>query len=272
LPVLFCVRRRLAQEVSKFMFNGKRFIMLLLIAVLSATAPLSVSAASLTLSTTAKTNLDRMAAKADPTLGADILRLYGEFLAVQEQDRSRDAQIKALQYANEESRLALQKQMKQLDADKISKLQAQVDQAQKRYKPLFDLYGAMSAKLKPASGLKLSVDLARTDIRLKRAALKSAKDSAAAKVKLSRETLSDKDPIEVQIKAKRSAANFPKRQLAAEWTSLGAAIKQNDARSAYASLSSLVLLSKQIVQLKQQIYALEQKIGEITKQAKARLA
>ncbi len=245
------------------------------------------AAATVELTVPVKTAFDKTAASADSPTAAKLNSLYQDLGTLLGQDRDIETKIKALHYNNEETLIALRKQIRVINADKLSKLEAQVKLTKDRYKPLFEAYASVNKQITiarslknktlnallrtQADALKLSVQYAREDIRAKEAPLKEAKEATSRLIKAARETLAGIDPLKVQIKAQRSAASLPRASLSPVWTNFKYAIKQNEAKSALDSLGTLVMLSRQIVDQQQKIYALEVKITDIIVKTKAQI-
>ncbi len=269
------------------MNTSKRIATLLVTCMLATAAPTAASAASIEIPASVKPALDKTTASADRTLAGQIRTMYNELLVLQAQDQSWDEKIKAISYKNEEALLVLRKQIKQIDADKLSKLEIQVKQTRERYKPLFALYDSLNQQTAiakslgnkdlyallrmKADGMKAAVQLARLDMRTKESSLKTAKDSAAKTMKKIRETLADIDPIKVQIKAERSAANMSKKRLSSAWAIFKQTVKKGDAKGTLNSLADSVAHLRQIVLHKQKIHALEKKISDILLKAKGQI-
>ncbi|TFE23376.1 hypothetical protein [Cohnella luojiensis] len=260
----------------------------ILCALLVATPFSGVSAASaIELTAPVKADFDKAVASiTDKEMSAKLGALYGDFGTLLKQDKTDEAKIKALHYRNEEDLILLRKQIRLIDADKLSKLGNQVKATKERYKPLFEAYTlvnkqitiarslknkALSALLRAqADALKLSVQFAREDIKAKEALYSSAKSATARTIKTARELLEAIDPLKVQIKAQRSAAKLPRSSLAPLWTNFKYAIKKREAKGTLDALSTLVMLARQIVDQQQKIYALEVRIGDIIATTKAR--
>lgn len=250
-------------------------------------APTVNLAATVEWTATVKSDFDKTAAAADSRLRGELNSRYGSLQSLQQQDTDWDAKIKAIHYKNEEEETVLRKQIKELDAAKIGKLQSEVDAAKAKYKPLFEQYTALNKSIEAAkqfknkdlnaflrlqaNAMKAAVALARQDIKAKEAALKKAKDSRNQTVQKVRSTLSEADPLEVKIKAGKSAVSATTKPISTEWKNFKTYIKAKDARNASSSLSTLVSLSKQIVDHKQQVYNLEQKISGIIAKARSQL-
>ncbi|WP_409342137.1 hypothetical protein [Paenibacillus sp. MBLB4367] len=258
------------------------------IALLSSVAltPLTAFAASYELSPTMKTAFDKMAA-ADGKLSDKLPNQYAEMVELQKQALDLDASIKSLHDGNEEAAAAVRKQLKLIDADKLDKLKKDVEQTKARYKPAMDTYTAMNKQIAAArplknkdlnamlrmqaDSLKVAVQLARQDIKLKEASLKKAKDSAASAQKKITDSLKGIDPLEDKIKAERAAASSVKKQADATWKAFTPLVKAGSAKPSSDSLSALGSQFRQIVNHKQTIVSLERKIGDILSNAKAQL-
>jgi hypothetical protein len=260
---------------------------LLIVIMLGAAVPGAAAAAALELTPTAKTAYDKMLAAADPALNRVISGLYSEHLELQKQAADRENRIKSLHTGNEETLAVLRKQIKQIDADKLKQLDMQVKQARERYKPLFALYTSLNQQIaaaKPlknkelnallrmqADSIKDAVQLARADIRIKEAALKTAKESAASTIKRIRGTLDEIDPVKVRIKAEKSSVSRVQKSISPVWKGFTQAVKKGDAKGTQNMLETVVALSRQIIVVKQRIHTLEFKISEIINKAKAQI-
>jgi hypothetical protein len=275
------------------MSKGKPALPLLLLAityaiVIAVIVPgTRVSAATVELSVPIKLAFDATTASADSQTAVKLNSLYRDLGVMLAQDRDREVKIKALHYRNEEQLIALRKQIRVIDADKLIKLNDQVKQTRERYKPLFDMYASLNQQITvarsmknktlnallrtQADAMKITVQFARQDIHSKEATHKAAKEAAAQSIKAARETLAAIDPFKVQVKAQRNAASLPRTSMSPVWTNFKYAIKKNDAKRTLDSLSTLVMLSRQIVEQQQKIYALEVKITDILVKTKAQI-
>jgi hypothetical protein len=252
------------------------------------TAPATiVSAATVELTVPIKSAFDATAAAADSQTAAKLHLLYRDLGALLAQDRDSEVKIKALHYRNEEQLIALRKQIQVIDADKLNKLETQVKQTRERYKPLFAMYTSLNQQITvarsmknktlnavlrtQADAMKLAVQFARQDIKSDESALQTAKAATARKIQAARETLSAIDPLKVQVKAQRNAASLPRASLSPVWTNFKHAIKKIETKSTLDSLATLVMLSRQIAEQQQKIYALEVKITDILVKTKAQI-
>lgn len=275
----------------KFMFliNPKSRIVLSIAAFfISATAPpITTHAAYFELTTQVKSSFDKLRIAVDSTQAGKMQVLYNDLLAIQVQDQQWDVKIPLLHYQNEDTLIKLNKETRLIHADKINNLEAQVKQTRERYKPLFVLYASLNQQITAArtlknkklnsvlrtqaDGVRFTVQLARQDIGNKEGLLKAAKDTQAGLVRKVRDTLAGIATVKVQIKVQRSAINLPKSQVSLEWKNFNHALKHNDANSTAHSMTSLLLLSRQIVEQKKIIYNLEVKINEILLKAKSQI-
>lgn len=264
-----------------------KLAVLFIACLLALAAPTAVLAASVQLSASAKAAFDKMIGEVDSTQANRINLLYKELLTLQEQGRNWDDKIRKLHISNEETLTALRKQLKQIDGEKLSKLDAQVKQTKERYKPMFASYSALTKQISAAKSIKnkelnaalrlkqesmkLLVKLAREDIRGKETTYKTARASTTKTVKKIRGTLSGINTMKVQIRAERSTASTYRKQLSPALKTLTQAIKKADVKNALDALASLVSLSKQIDDRKQKIYNLEKRIQETIQKAKAQV-
>jgi hypothetical protein len=246
-----------------------------------------VSAAAVELTVPVKSAFDATTAAADTQTAAKLNMLYRDLGALLAQDRESEVKIKQLHYRNEEQLIALRKQIRVIDADKLNKLDAQVKQARERYKPLFATYASLNQQITvarsmknkklnavlrtQADAIKLTVQFARQDIKSKQTVLQAARAATARRIQTARETLAAIDPLKVQVKSQRNAASLPRTSLSPVWTNFKHAIKKSEAKSTLDSLATLVMLTRQIAEQQQKIYALEGKITDILVKTKARI-
>lgn len=246
--------------------------------------PVSVAAATIELTTPIKVSFDKTTTSANTQTATKLVTLYRELGSLLEQDRNSESKIKSLHYRNEEALIALRKQIREIDADKLSKLEAQVKQTKERYEPLFALYASVNEQIRAAKylknktlnallraeadGMRPAILLARQDIKNKEVELKAAKVSTAKTIKSARETLAAIDPLKVQVKSQRSAASLPRKSLSPAWTNFKYAIKKSEAKGTLDALETLVMLSRQIAEQQQKIYLLEVKISDIIDRTK----
>jgi hypothetical protein len=260
------------------------FFIVLLFTIFTATPAV---AATVELNVPIKATFDKAVASADIQTAAKLNSLYRELGTLLEQDRNSETKIKALHYRNLEALIALRKQIREIDADKLSQLEAQVLQTKEQYKPLFTQYNSINNQISLARAVKSktlssvlrtqadamrpAIAFAREHIKLRETELKAAKDNANRTIKAARLNLETIEPLEVQIRSQRSATSLPRKSLSPVWTNFKYAIKKSAARSSLDSLATLVLLSRQISLQQQKIYTLEVKISDIITKTKAEI-
>lgn len=259
------------------------FMFFICISVLSPS--LASASTAIELTVPIKLAFDKTVSAADSQSATRLNTLYSELDAHLKQDTDLEARIKALHYRNEESLIAVRKEIRSINSDQIDNLAKQVQTTKDRYQPLFDAYAALNKQIslaKPlknkalnallrtqADAMKLSVQYAREDIRAKEASLKSIKAATSKKMKAARTSLAAIDPLTVQIKAQRSATSVPRSNRSPVWTNFKYAIKKSEIRGTLDALSTLVNLTRQIVAQQQKIEALELKILDKITQTKA---
>jgi hypothetical protein len=254
------------------MFKKIVLLLLSITITLATIVPTPMSAASIELTAAAKTAFDKTSAGAGPVLEAKLNYQYNSFLTLQEQDQSLDERIKATHYSNEETLIALRKQVRQINAEKINQLEIKLKQTKDLYSPLFTVYNSLNTFFGSQSdSTKAAVQLARLDIKLKKDTLDKLKDTTSKKIKLIRDILDEIDPITVQIKKERSAISTPKSRIPSVWDSFKQALRNNEAKNALDSITDLVSLMNKIIEQKQKIYNLELRIKDIQLRAKAQI-
>ncbi|MFL1675719.1 hypothetical protein [Paenibacillus dendritiformis] len=250
-------------------------------------SPAALHAATAELSATAKAAFDKMVAAADRTQADKLTQLYRELLQLEATEREWQEKTKRLHYDNAEALTVIRQQLKRLHEEKLKRLDSQVQEAKKKYQPLFDAYSALNKQISAVkiwknkqlnaalrlqhTGMKPLVQTAREDIRRRQAALKSAKQARTDAVKRIRHTLSAIDTVKVQIKRAKSAASTYKSRLSAARSTLTQAARKGDASASLKALTSMTASARQRNERSRQVFQLEQKIGDILQKAKTQL-
>lgn len=245
----------------------------------------SVSAASLEVSNTTKTALTNMIQSADSTLASKITTNFDDLMSIQKDNEKWDDLIKTLNNNNDEDLSAIKKQIKLINADKLSNLQSQLNQAKEKLKPLSILSKSLNDQIATAKKLKnknlttllqiqsnsvkIAIEVAKVDINNKDKTLKAAKDETAQKVQSIRNTLAGIDPIKAQIKTKKTAISDLNKQVSAEWSSFLQTVKKGTPKTTLESLASLVSLSRKINDHKKAIHQYEKQINSLILKAKS---
>jgi hypothetical protein len=244
-------------------------------------------AASAELSATAKAAFDKMVAAAGRTQADKLTQLYHELLQLETAEREWQEKTKRLHYDNVEALTAIRQQLKRLHEEKLKRLDSQVQEAKKKYQPLFDAYTALNKQISAAkiwknkqlnaalrlqhTGMKPLVQTAREDIRRRQAALKSARQVRTDAVKRVRQTLSAIDTVKVQIRRAKSAAGTYKSNLSAPRRTLTQTARKGDASASLKALTSMTASSRQRNERSRQVFQLEQKIGDIIQKVRTQL-
>ncbi|BFH11853.1 hypothetical protein WJ0W_000109 [Paenibacillus melissococcoides] len=249
--------------------------------------PAALHAASAELSATAKAAFDKMVAAADRSQADKLTQLYQELSQFETAEREWQEKTKRLHYDNAEALAGIRQQLKRLHEEKLKRLDSQVQEAKKKYQPLFDAYSALNKQISAAkiwknkqlnaalrlqhTGMKPLVQTAREDIRRRQAALKSARQARTDAAKRVRQTLSAIDTVKVQIKKAKSAASTCKSRLSATRSTLTQAARKGDANASLKALISMTASSRQRNERTRQVFQLEQKIGDIIQKARTQL-
>lgn len=200
---------------------------------------------------------------------------------------AQDARTTSLRLSNETRLAEVRKQITNMDADKILKLDNQAKSARSKLQPLLDLHSSLNKQARAvnslkdkslyktlkqrADAMKPAIDLARLHIRNREAELKSAKSERTKKTKELRAVLSQIDTIKIKLKAERSGISSKNKSISTEWKNFKTALKNKDAGRTEGTLNRLSNFSKQILTHKQNMYNLETQISTIIKKASARL-
>ncbi|NEW07912.1 hypothetical protein GK047_18085 [Paenibacillus sp. SYP-B3998] len=269
------------------MKNLKHVTTLFTALMLASAVPTAAAAASVEITASMKSSIDKMITSADRTQAGKINSLYNELLTLQKQEQDWDVKINAQHTANAETLVVLNKQIKAVDGAKLDKLEADVAQTRGRHKLLLDRYSSLNKQIDAAKLLKdkdlnsalrfqatlmrIPVQLARMDIKNKEKALQTAKEQASKTIKKIRATLADNDQVKTQIKAKKSAIKTIDTSVNPVWSAFKQAVKKEEPTSVLSSLSPLVSLIRQLSDEKQNMYKLETKINDTLAAVKAQL-
>jgi DNA repair exonuclease SbcCD ATPase subunit len=251
----------------------KRMIFMVILTILFfASSSNAATAASVDLDLPIQSALDVIKASADSATKIKISTLYNELMNYQEQAKSSEIKASDIHYKNDEALSLLLQQIKEVDATIVANLEADLVKAKDRYRPFLNV----STPLTTMFGRKVKLvttaaQLARIDIQSKQNALKKAKDNKANTVRKIRTTLAEIDPLKVQIKSAKSNVSLHKTRITAAGKSFNQAVKKDDIKSAMDWLTTLSSLSRQIVEQKQNIYTIEQKISAIIVRAQAQV-
>jgi hypothetical protein len=259
-----------------------------LMLVMAVLEPALVSAAAPEFTALQKFDFDKTVAGADGQMADKLTGQYRDYLSLTERSRSWEEKTGALHYRNEDQAASVRKRITQIDSAKINSLKLSVEQAKKRYQPLFDMYTAVNAQLAAArklkskalssvlstqsERLKLPVQLAHADIKGRQIALNAARDSASALMKKVRTTLSGIDPLKTQYKSAKESLSALRDSRSLAWKNLTQAVKKRDAKTASDRLSSVNSLSLQQLEKLQQMFALETRVADVIAKAEVQMS
>lgn len=269
------------------MMKTKTLATLFVLIIMTFMITSTVSAAAIKVSNTTKTALDKMIESADTAQAKKIKASYDDLMSLQKDNEKLDDLIKALDNNNDTDLSAVKKQIKTINADKLSRLEAQVNQAKDKLKPLNSLSKSLSGQIASAKKLKnksltsllqiqsdsvkLAIQIAKIDITNKEKTLKAAKEETANKVKTIRNTLNSIDPIKTQIKTKKTAISDLNKQVSTEWSSFIKTVKKGTPKTTFESLASLAALSRKINDHKKVIHQYEKQINSVILKAKSQI-
>ncbi|WP_424768496.1 hypothetical protein [Paenibacillus sp. sgz302251] len=261
---------------------------LLLILLLIALYPTAVSASSFEFTVTAKSAFDKMKAAADKATTSKLTSQYTALQTVQKQTIQWDTKINDLHYRNEDAELTTRQRIKEVDANKLRKLEADVSRAKKQYQPLFNHYDTIRQQLSIAKSYqsktlvsilnpqvettKAAVQIAKQDIRSKEAALKAAKATATKTMKRIKDILIESDKVNIKIRSAKSAISTQKKQFTTETKILNQVVRKGDATATLSSFTRLISFTKQVNEQKQKIFAYEQQISSVIAKANVQLS
>ncbi|MFC3749385.1 hypothetical protein [Paenibacillus sp. GCM10012306] len=264
------------------------FTLVLTLLLLPLTPITAFGAPAIEFTPSVKAAFDLTTATTEGAVKNKLNGLYGELSVLKLQDDNRESNIRSLHYNNEQSLTAIRQQIKEIDLTAVTRLEGETAKLKQRYQPLFDQYTALNnridlaKKLKDkdlnailrtqADAMKITVQIARQDIRNKETQLRAAKDARSKKTTAVRKTLSGIDSPQSTIKAQKSVVSALNKRLTADWSDFKAAIRKQNASLTSQSLSSMASQYRQLAEAKQKIIESEQKVAAVIATAKTQLA
>ncbi|GKU77898.1 hypothetical protein [Paenibacillus sp. L3-i20] len=247
----------------------------------------SILAAPFEFTVTAKTAFEKIIKGTDSTTSIALTSRYAEFQKLQQEAIDWDVKIVTLHYNNEAEEKAIRKKITEIDSTRITAATAEVNNAKKKYQPLFDLYETQKTQLRIAKAArnkslttffnaqveitKIAVQSAKGDIRVKEATLKEVKKTASMKMKQIRDILETVVATAAKTKASKSTISSTNKRVTTETKVLTNAVKKGDATAALSSLMRLVLYQNEILVQKRSIYSYEQSVQSTIAKASARM-
>jgi hypothetical protein len=119
--------------------------------------------------------------------------------------------------------------------------------------------------------MKMVIQVARYDIRSKEDALKATKLASANTIKQIRRTIADIDPIKVRANLEKGTVSSLNKQFTSELKNFKQTVKEGNGNQTLQSLATLVSLSHQIDEKKQNIHNHEQSTRDILAKAKSQI-
>ncbi|RXZ82673.1 hypothetical protein EBB07_09235 [Paenibacillaceae bacterium] len=239
------------------------------------------------LSASTQTAFDKLVAESDSATSSNLTASYSTLAQLDKDINNWDRAASTLRHSNEEALILLRKQLRQVNSGKLEQLEKQVQQTKVRYQPLFTLYSVLNDQLKSTKPskdkelnaalkrrvqtMKITVQLAKQDIKAKEQAWKAEKNKTSKLVKSIRLVLTDIDVSKTRIKSEKSAASSKSKEYNSTWKMFNQSVKKSDKRSVATQLNKLTSLSRQISTHKQRIHEQEQKISAVLAKAKAML-
>ncbi|WP_308637608.1 hypothetical protein [Paenibacillus silvisoli] len=249
--------------------------------------PSAATASSVKLTESAQSKLSKQIAASSSSMKEKLTTQKQYLTALQQKEDSLDTSIASLHYNNGKTLADVKTRIAQVDAARIAKLTQAVNETKARYQPLFALYTTLNTQIKDAKFLKLKLlaatlqaqadnlkpatQLARLDIRLKEEALKAAKAITAAKIKHLRAKLAETDPLRSQITSVQAVVSGTKKNISPVVKTLNEAIKAGSGEGSLQSLTTLVAISRSIVEQKQRVLSFETRIAGVIRDTKAEL-
>ncbi|HEY4429455.1 MAG TPA: hypothetical protein VGN87_00310 [Paenibacillus sp.] len=262
--------------------------LLLLAILLLSTSSGAIAASATELTPSIKAAFDLTAAKAERPARVKLASLYNDLSTLKQQYDQREEQIRILHYNNEQSLVMIRQQIKEIDLEAVTRLEASVKSCKQRYQPLFNQYSALNKRISIAktlkdknlntvlraqsNAMKILVQLARQEISNKQNQLNAAKKIRTQKIAQARKTLSSIESSQITIKSNKRVVTSLNKRVSADWTDFKAAIRKQNLTLTTQSLVSLNSGYRQIATYKQKIIELEQKISLVITNTKKQIS
>lgn len=263
-------------------------LLLLTVLLLLSTSSGAIAASTTELTPSIKAAFDLTAATAEGPARVKLTSLYNDLSTLKQQYDQREEQIRSLHYNNEQSLVVVRQQIKGIDLEAVTRLEASVKSSKQRYQPLFDQYSALNKRISIAKTLndknlntvlraqgdamKLLVQLARQEISDKQNQLNAAKKTRSQKIAEARKTLSGIESPQITIKSNKSVITSLNKRVSADWTDFKAAIRKQNLTLTTQSLASIVSGYRQLAIHKQKIIELEQKVSLVIANTKKQIS
>ncbi|MDK8183490.1 hypothetical protein [Paenibacillus sp. UMB4589-SE434] len=265
----------------------KRLIFMLLLLLISMSFPLSAAAISVVWSDTTQAAFNKILSAAPPAYASRLQSAHNSLVTQQGQERQLDTDIAAQHARNSQNEAAVRKQIKSIDTNQLHQLEKRVQDARSRHKPLQAYYTSLQQQITVARKLKqtefaaalrvqadivkVTVQLAREDIRMCELAYTKAKQSAAQAMKRVRTTLSDAVALRAKITSSRQTVVSLNKLAPSVLKPFRQAVKAADAKACIDALTPIVSHSRQIVEQKQHIMSLQKDIANVILKAHSQL-
>ncbi|WP_028547170.1 hypothetical protein [Paenibacillus taiwanensis] len=265
----------------------KRLMFMLMLLFISTGFPSSAAAISVVWSDTTQAAFNKTVSQAPSAYASRLQAAHQSLVAQQGQERQLDTNIAAQQARNSQNEAVVRKQIKNMDTTLLRQLEKRVQDARNRHKPLQAYFTSLQQQITVARKLKqtelasalrvksdivkVTVQLAKEDIRKCEQAYMKAKQSAAQAMKRVRTTLTDAVALRVKITSARKTVVSLNKLAPSVLKPFRQAVKATDAKACIEALTPLVSLSRQLVEQKQRIMALQHDIATVISKAHEQL-
>lgn len=266
----------------------KKMLILLFAVCLLVTLPQApVQGASLEFTDSVKDQLNLALENAGNVRKNTMVRAYDSLAGLQQEHKLWEGKNAELHNANEARLSAAKKQIKEIDAGKVRELEQKVSSVKQKYQPLFDSSSLLNKRVSSAKklkdktlykllqaqadGLKTACTIARQEIRMYEAELKSAKEARTRRSADIRKVLGEADSWKAKIKTEKSSISAANKSSSTEWSNFKAALKKKDSDRIASILTRLETLFSQGLKHRKNIYTYESKITDILIRAEGKM-
>ncbi|MGQ8870763.1 hypothetical protein [Paenibacillus sp. TSA_86.1] len=217
--------------------------------------------------------------KADAQTKRSLQQSYESAGQWKSQKEMWEQKIKQLHTTNATELVKLRKAISGTDAAKLAALQKNLEHTQAQYEPLFRLYSSLNKQLSVAKGLhskewsaairtqaeamKPLVQLAREDIRTRKANLAEARKRKNTEVKRLRTMLNGTNAVKKQIQTAKKQVSLSRERYMNALRNFKQILKKGEPARALSALNSLISSAEKWSVATQNIHTLEGKVSVI---------
>ncbi|AWB43063.1 hypothetical protein DCC85_01665 [Paenibacillus sp. CAA11] len=263
----------------KLALSGAIIVLLMLLP-----APRLLAASPLEFTAALEQSFNKTVAKAKEDDKTVLQTGFRSISSLHQEEQNQETKVKSMHLSNESTQQLLNKKIQEIGKSRISQLERELSQTKARYQPLLDLYTSLNRRITSAKrlkdkdlnailktqaeGMKVAVQLARAEIKLKQQMLSEAKQARTQQVKKAKGMLSPITSYKSKIKSEKSRLSTVAKRTGTHWKDFKQALRKTDPSAAARTLNALTADLKQLVQHQQNLVSYEQQIADLLQKAR----